>query len=400
MSKYWRLITGLFVTVIFSFIFTSNSFANSTSSNRRLIIKFVDSATSTDQDSFISSNNLTKKKSLSNLNIAVVEVPVNIDLSQTLVKLKKNSKVAYVEPDDLVVPEGKPSNPSNSIKPNDPSYRKQWHLPKIQADRAWYRNKATGVKLGVCDSGVQANHPDLINSLIPSLGYNTVDNTTNWAPIASHGTMVAGTMAATTNNSLGVAGVAWGAKIIPVRISNSTDGSAYVSDAAECLVYLADRGAKAANVSYSMRQYSAIDTAAKYGLSKNMITVMSGGNEGADLGYPDWSSYLAVSATTSSDQLASFSSFGNHIDLAAPGASIYTTTTNSGYSSVNGTSFAAPIVVGTIGMMYGANPNLSAAQTTAILLGSTDDLGPIGEDIYFGRGRVNVYKSVYNASFN
>ena len=400
MTKSISSILKIFLIVSAFAFATSHSPALAKESTDQVIVTFDSNFSSEAKSNILSQAGFNHKKTINGFNLTVGKRKTGKTLTESLNQLKNISGVISVEPDDLVEPVGKPSNPSNSLKPNDPNYKKQWHLPKIQADRAWFRNKATNIVLGVCDTGVQADHPDLVNSLIPSLGYNTADNTTNWSPVANHGTMVAGTMAATTNNSLGVAGVAWGAKIIPVRITNSVDGWAYTSDAAECITYLADRGAKAANISYRMAQYSAIETAAQYGLSRNMITVLSAGNDGVDPGWADFPSFLAVSATNSSDGLASFSSYGTYVDLAAPGVNIYTTNTSSSYSYVNGTSFSAPIVVGTIGMMYGANPNLSAAQMTAILLASTDDLGPVGEDIYFGRGRVNVYKAVYNASLN
>lgn len=390
-----KLSATLFALALISL--TTPSLVKAAASTDQLIVRFKSELTPVEQANLLNQHGLIFKKKISNLDLQVLKLKPGKNLDDAMVKLKNSVGVISVEADDLVEPIGKPNRALKSLIPNDPSYSKQWHLPKIMAPNAWYLATAPKVVLGICDTGVQADHPDLNNILMTRYGFNTADNTTNWSPITNHGTKVAGTIASATNNNLGVAGVAWGALIMPVRISNLADGSAYVSDAAECITYLANNGAKAANLSYRMASYSAIETAAQYGNSHNMITVVSAGNDATNPGWTDFPSFLAVSATDKNDQLASFSSYGTYVDLAAPGVSIYTTDINSSYASVNGTSFSAPIVVGTIGLIYGAKPTLTVAQATSILLNSTDDIGSVGEDVYFGRGRVNTYKAVTKA---
>lgn len=362
----------------------------------QLIIQFQPNITQSERVAILGEYGLLLKKNIPGIDLTVAKIKPGKNLTDAFTGLKNSTQVKQVEIDDLVSPEGKPTR-TPRVTPNDPLYKNQWHLPKIQADYAWAKAKGTNVIIGVCDTGVQADHPDLVNSLYTYHGYNTADNTTNWSPVHPHGTMVAGAMAASTNNRIGVAGVAWGGKIAPVRITNAPEGWAYVSDAAECITYLADRGVRAANLSYRMAEYDAISAAAEYGLTKNLVTVVAGGNDGLDPGWPDFPSFLAVSATTNADQLASFSSFGTYIDLAAPGSSILTTSVGSGYSYASGTSLAAPLVTGAVGVVYSAKPSLTPSQVMNILVNSADDLGSVGEDIYFGKGRLNLNRAVDQA---
>ena len=322
---------------------------------------------------------------LQQINTHIVEVPPQAE-DAFIKALSHNPHIDFAEKDMRVE--------ANAVTPNDPSYSSQWHLPKIQAPNAWDASAASGITIAIVDSGVEASHPDLVNSLVP--GWNVLSNNPDTSPATTHGTRVAGTAAATGNNSRGVASVAWGANIMPIRITN--DGWAYWSDMAEGIVWAADHGADVANLSYSIEDSSTVTNAAQYLRNKGGVTLTSAGNSNADNGYADNPYIITVAATTSSDAKASWSNFGNDIDVAAPGAGVYTTTTGGGYTSVSGTSYASPVAAGVVALIMGANPGLSPNEVEAILEDSADDLGNNGWDKYFGHGRVNAGVAVMLAA--
>ena len=195
------------------------------------------------------------------------------------------------------------------------------------------------------------------------------------------------------NNGAGSAGVAWGSKIMPVRISG-TDGYAYWSTIAEGINWAADHGAKVVNVSYAASGSSTIKSAAQYLRSKGGVVVVSAGNSSAlDSTVAD-DSLLSVAATDSNDARASFSTYGDFVDLAAPGVSIYAPTRGGGYANVSGTSFSSPITAATVALMMSANSKLAPADIDKILKSTAADLGTAGFDQYFGYGRIDAAKAV------
>ncbi len=302
-------------------------------------------------------------------------------------QLVESGAVEFAEPDYLLPP---------LLIPNDPSFGQQWALQKVAAPGAWDLARGqSSVVVGVCDTGVLASHPDLApNLMLP--GYNSVDKSSNTNPIHPHGTMVAGCISAQGNNGLGVAGLAYGVKILPIKVSNDPSGSAYLSDMATGVRWAADRGARLINLSYSGAQYATMDSAAQYARSKNALLFMAAGNEGRDINasHPDYPSFILVGSTQSADQRSSWSNYGKAVDMAAPGENILTTTLNNGYASVSGTSFASPYAVAGAALLLSANPALTVSQLESHLLNGCDDLGAIGEDDPFGRGRLNALKAL------
>lgn len=308
----------------------------------------------------------------------------------------------FAEPDALVEPE---------MTPNDPYVGNQWQHAKIGSYAAWDKvpGGSQSVLVAVCDSGVESTHPDLApNMALP--GYNTVDNTTNSEPNYSaasggyHGTMVAGYIAAAGNNGAGVAGVAYGVKILPVKITNQADSTAYSSDAAECITYAADRGAKVVNLSYLMGRYATIDSAAQYLRTKNGLLFVAAGNGGCDTGstctegvYPDYSSFVLVGATDQNDLRAGFSNYGAAIDIVAPGVGVYSTYWNGGYTGGNGTSFASPITAGAAALLYSINPGFTSTQVENFLFSTANRTGGLSDSYTFGNGRVDAAAAVNKA---
>ena len=327
-------------------------------------------------------------KHLKQINARVIKVAPQA-LDAVMRALSSNPHIDYVEKNPLV--------PPSAFTPNDPSYKDQWHLSRIQASVAWDVSTGNGVTIAVLDSGVEGSHPDLASSMVP--GWNVVSNNSNTSPVNLHGTAVAGAVAATGNNGTGVASVAWRARIMPVRISNRSDGWAYGSDMIDGILWAADHGARVVNISYDIGVASStINDAAQYLRNKGGLLVMAAGNNNSNNGSGENPYIINVAATTDTDAKASFSNYGNYIDVSAPGEHIVTTWENGGYGWGGGTSFSSPLAAGVIALIKAANPNLSVNEVETILKNSADDLGASGWDKYFGHGRVNAAVAVQMAT--
>jgi subtilisin family serine protease len=297
--------------------------------------------------------------------------------------LARNPQVAFAELDQLVEP---------VAMPNDPNYYQQWHLPLMQAPDAWSYGDGKGVTVAVLDTGVYSNHPDLVGKVLA--GWNTVSNNTDTADINNHGTWVAGVIGEYANNAIGGASVAPGASILPVRISDRSDGAAYFSDMAEGVAWADAHGARVANISYNgvagADGSQTVANAAANMMAHGGLVVVAAGNDNSDPGYTG-SDYLYVAAaTTSSDTRASFSNYGAYVDISAPGVSIYTTDRSGGYKSVSGTSFSSPATAATAAVVMSANPSLTPSDVLAVISNTAVDLGDPGWDPYYGFGRVNT----------
>lgn len=318
-------------------------------------------------------------------NLHIVQLPAGASEAAVLAQLAHHPLLKFAELDRRV---------GVSFVANDPYLGSEWHLAKINAGAAWDLAQGAGVTIAICDSGVLPTHPDLVQ--VP--GWNFVDNNPDTADVFGHGTSVAGTAAAIINNGAGVAGVAGAARIMPVRVSDST-GYAYYSTIASCVTYAAEHGARVANASFSgVYSSAAIQSAGQYLKSKGGLLVVAAGNSGANDGSPAITAMIPVSATDSADARASWSSFGSYVALAAPGSGIWTTASSGSYSQVSGTSFASPMTAGVVALMMSVNPSLSSGQIESLLYATALDLGTVGRDIYFGYGRIDAGAAVRAAS--
>lgn len=332
-----------------------------------------------------------KRRKLGQSNIHVVDLPAGASEMAVVEQLRRNPNLKFVELDVRV---------KSTLAVTDPYVGSEWHLAKIGATTAWDTTQGAGVTIAILDSGIDMTHPDLVPNLVP--GYNVYSNNTDTADVCGHGTAVAGSAAARTDNGTGVAGVAGQAKIMPVRIAykDATSGScyAYASTIASGITYAADHGARIANVSYGpLAGNAAIQSAAQYMKGKGGLVFISAGNDGLDQNITPTTSLIAVSATDSNDAKASWSSFGTFISVAAPGAGIWTTSQGGGYGGWNGTSFASPVAAGVAALMMAAAPSLDGAQVEQALFSSAVDLGTAGRDSNYGYGRVNAAAGVQAA---
>ena len=317
------------------------------------------------------------------IDVHIVELPGNANEQAIAKLLAKNPKFKFAELDLVIRP---------SVSTNDPYLANAWHLAKVAAPSAWDTTNGAGVTIAILDTGVNGAHPDLAPNMVA--GWNIHDNNNNTADVYGHGTAVAGVAAAAGNNMAGAAGLAWGAKIMPIRISQ-LDGLATYSAMAKGITWAADQGAKVANLSYqTVAGSSTVINAAAYLRSKGGVLVVCAGNSGIQEAYAANSNLTAVTATTSTDAFATFSSHGAFVDIAAPGAGVYLTTSSGGYSTGNGTSFASPVVAGVYALMAAANPRLTPANLDQALFSTALDLGAAGPDIYYGAGRVDAARAV------
>lgn len=254
-----------------------------------------------------------------------------------------------------------------------------------------------------------------------SFTFNTTD------PVG-HGTHVAGIAAAAGNNGEGGAGVSWGATILPVRVVDS-QGRGTALQAANGLIWAADHGADIVNMSlqYAAHQVNNppadlafFEAAVNYAHAQGILVVVAAGNFKTcanslifctgdnfcqsgeqciqQVVYPArFDNAFAVSATTNTDELASFSNFGVQIDLSAPGEYIWSTDTAGCYRQLSGTSMAAPFVSGTAALLKSYNGDLTHVDLRALLESSADDLGDPGWDPFYGHGRLNAYQALLAA---
>jgi thermitase len=333
------------------------------------------------------------RRDLPALRLGAVDVPVEA-ADSILDSLRQTGMFDYVERDYYA---------HTATDPNDPSYISQWHLPRIGTPLAWTLSTGSeSVVVAVVDSGVYAKHPDLASKLVP--GWNFVKRSSDTSDVLGHGTAVAGTVAAATNNQIGVAGVNWGSRIMPLVAVDDRDLAPY-SAIAEAIQYAADQGVRVINVSIGGPNAShTLQRAVDYAWSKGALVFASAMNEAVSEPYYPAAcvNAIAVSATDRNDRLASFSNFGNWITLAAPGTAILSTADGGGYSFWNGTSFASPIAAGVAALVLSVNPELRNDEVLAILKQTAErpstTAAGAGPDSYFGWGRVNAYRAVLAAT--
>ncbi|KQP70228.1 hypothetical protein ASF40_10440 [Microbacterium sp. Leaf288] len=296
-----------------------------------------------------------------------------------------------------------------SVIPDDPQFGAQWGLTKINAPDAWDVTKGSAsVVVAVIDSGVDLDHPELAPLLVP--GFDMVDLGPNPTPNpgwrfegdfagrdaipedeVGHGTHVAGTIAAVSNNAVGVAGVGWQTRIMPikaltrvVRISDGrVSGTGSSADVAAAIRYAADNGAHVINMSLGSPSSTSVEASAvAYAVSKGVVVVAAMGNDGSSspsfpAAYPD---VIAVAAIQSNESRAAFSQTGPHIDISAPGVGILSTYLAGGLATMAGTSMASPHVAGVAALVKAVKPSLTATEIGDILRSTAKPLRDVASD--------------------
>jgi subtilisin family serine protease len=291
--------------------------------------------------------------------------------------------------------------------PNDPSFPSQYALRNtgqtggvagadIRAVEAW--DIATGnpdIVIGVMDSGISP-HPELAGRILP--GINIPNGTTVVSDgCSSHGTHVAGIIAATRGNGVGIAGICGNAKLLPVVIVNPCNGlETWLADG---IVWAVDNGADILNMSL---QYGVggdyLRAAVQYAAARGVPMVAATGNSNSAVAFPArWPETVAVAAVTASNVRWSGSNFGPEVDIAAPGDQIYSLNSSGGYTFKSGTSMATPHITGIMALMRQLNPAMTFEQMRAAIDSTARDIGSVGFDIHTGHGVANAHLALERA---
>lgn len=305
-------------------------------------------------------------RELGNLEVADINGPITADLMR---KLEGDPRVEIVEPEMLV---------EAYWEPNDPMYKDQYGMKITGATKAWSYSTGQNVVVSIIDTGVDETHPDLQGvKFLP--GYNFAGGNTNTKDKQSHGTHVCSTVSEVINNSIGGIGLAPDVKILPVKALGD-NGSGTMEGVAASINFAVKNGANIINMSLGSRQTSAIVAkAVKNAYDNGVFVAVAAGNDGTEMrGSPsnDFGSF-AVSATDQNNNLASFSSYGKALKIAAPGVDIMQGTISRDgkgthvYQKYSGTSMASPHMAAAGALLYSqgiTNPDkaLQYIQTTAI----------------------------------
>jgi len=298
--------------------------------------------------------------------IEIVNV-VGARLDEVRGALEKDPRVEVVEPHARV---------RALFVPNDPLLKEQWHLTRVGAERAWDFSTGRGVTVAVIDTGIACEKfgpydkaTDLASTRCVG-GFNLITKDVHANDDHGHGTHVAGTIAQSTNNGLGAAGMAFDARLMPVKVLTG-EGWGTTSDVADGIRWAADHGAQVVNLSLGgPRNSKVIQRAIDYAKKRGVTVVAAAGNSGGAVGYPGASEgVIGVSALDPSDELAYFSSRGPGVDLAAPGVDVIQQTICNGgrdrcerFPSYNGTSMASPHVAGAAALLV----SLGVSDPTAV----------------------------------
>jgi len=339
-------------------------------------------------------------------------------------RFENDDRIEYIEPNYII---------ELAKTPNDPEFAKLWGLHNqgqtggkadadIDAPEAWEYKTGGKVVVAIIDTGVDYNHPDLIANMwinpdeIPD---NKIDDDENGCiddiygcdfanddgdPFDdhSHGTHVAGTIAAVGDNSRGIVGVSWTAQIMALKFLTSR-GSGSIAGAIAAIQYATKMGAQLSNNSWGGGGYSqALHDAIKAAGEKGILFIAAAGNDYGNNNdvspvYPasyNLDNIIAVAATDHNDKLAVFSNYGlKTVDLGAPGVNIYSTTPHNTYKSFNGTSMATPHVSGAISLLWAKCSKLTHTDVKNAIQGSVDKVSALSGKTLTG-GRLNVHKAL------
>jgi subtilisin family serine protease len=326
------------------------------------------------------------------LRAAVLGVPVG----------QENAEIADFQADPRVMVAERNALLSAMLVPDDPIYKEfQWGLRKIGMEAVWeVTTGSPDVIVAVLDTGVDEAHPDLEPNVIE--GYDFVNDDPDAWDDSSHGTHVAGVIAALGNNGEGTAGIAWRSKIMPVKVLDSK-GLGPDAAVSKGIIYAVENKAKIINLSSGTPYQSRLlDEAARFAERRGVMMVAAAGNtgdKGNEVIYPAaYPTVMAVGATDEKDQAPPFSQRQPYVAIAAPGVDVpgpaWRDAGNGLYILHTGTSAAAPHVSGLAALLLAIKPDQTPAQLRQLITSTADEVNPRSTGAFLGAGRINAFKAV------
>lgn len=375
----------------------------------RKIVVWSAGLNDTAKEELISRHGAVKFKDLSLINGSAVWLPDQASEKA----LKNHPGVLRIDEDVEVQALAKPGAGGTETAQVIP-----WGIDRVDADLVWGVNTADPVKVVVLDTGISSSHPDLVSNI--KGGYNTINPNKSWNDDNGHGSHVAGIIAA-LNNNVGVVGVAPQADLYAVKVLNR-NGSGFLSDIIEGLQWSVQNGAQVINMSLGTNSdIQSFHDAITAAYNAGVVLVAAAGNDSEAVDYPGaYPEVIAVSATDSNNNLATFSSRGAEVDLSAPGVSIYSTYKGTGYRTLSGTSMASPHVAGAAALVLNTPTDTQFETVTGSsttfevcvsqydtncnskwdnwevknkLQNTATDLGDAGYDTWYGWGLLNAWKA-------
>lgn len=387
--------------------------------SEHVLVHFATRPSEADMDRVARAVGGTVDGTIAQLRIARVRLGPGDDVGAAIAVLARQPDVVLVERDVRVSLDLVPNDTYWAGDPFTPALG-EWGLRATKVDQAWDLVKASrDIIVAVVDTGIDDTHPDLAGAVVPGVAYVSApsegcDVTTK--DENSHGTHVAGIIAAIANNGIGIAGAASGVRVMPIRSLDCT-GIGSTSDIAMGVTWAVDHGARIVTISLGASLDSAtLEEAVQYAIGHGVLVIAASGNCGLGpprcLGTANLVEYpaaypgvLAVGATEPDGTIAPFSTQGAHVGIAAPGVRIVSTTPRYAtyqslrglpmdYASLSGTSQATPLVAAVAALVWSADPTLIAAQVIERLEETADDLGVRGRDPAYGSGMVNAFRAV------
>jgi thermitase len=416
-----RFTLSLLALVLLSTAAVPASAAAGPAASGQLLVGFKQGASKSQQQEILAAlkGRLAKRfDGIKGGRLTLVKPRSGIALALLRKRLANHPGVAYAEPDYYQF--------SHATKaPNDPLYPLQWPVADspdghdIDAPTAWAQ-RTSCAKVAIVDTGIDTDHPDLVANLYKSkdkpnnnkdddkngyvddtYGYNAIKGKGSGEDDNGHGTHVAGIVAGRANDALGVSGICWSAKLLPVKFMNAK-GKGSTSDAIAAIQYAVKKGFKIVNGSFgSSSKSSALHDVVDYAQDHKVLLVFAAGNNGQNIDkHPEYpaaytdSNILAVAATTDEDQLASFSNWGSTgVDVAAPGDSVLSTYLGGGYKVLSGTSMAAPYAAGLAALLRKQESDATYGQLRKAIREKVDKPPALkGKVVY--NGRINAWKAL------
>ncbi len=428
-------IKHIFSTIMIIFFICTVSYASETKSytDGQIVVQFTAETSSQTIDELVKDYGMTIIEQIPQINYYVFQLPATHDVEEAVAILKDLDIVLECEPNYIT---------NVHALPDDDLFSQQWSLHTESSDNHLHMDKAWDIEAGdpdvivaVIDIGFDVTHEDLQDNIwqnayeIPDNGFDDdgngyTDDIIGWdfinkpsidsvsdmvdedndpsANASTHGNRVFGVLGASMNNGIGIAGIAGNCKIMLIRagyLNENGNPVLSVSSINKGIIYAVDNGAKVINLSAGGTSYSSsFKSAVEYALENGVVVVCSAGNDGTtDPHYPaafDLAGLISVGASTEDDESCSFSSYGDWVDVAAPGDEILSTLFNDKYGITQGTSFSAPMVAGVAALLVSKFPDWTPAQIQDRIM-NTVDVSESLSGANISSGRVNAYRALH-----